>query len=127
MNTPQQAEALKQAILEAHDALHKGDYKHAHDILHQALGIDGTELNLSNKPYYHDFDHAFRAAVRKHNVAAAYVVIDLTPRPGEAGNCRLLTGGHVDVCGVVHDMYKAYLAANGFRIDDQGKPQGLQS
>lgn len=112
----------QQALLEVHNAMHQGDYKHAHDILHVALGITGDEVKVGGRSFFHDFDTAFRTAVRKHNVAAAYVVMDFTPRPGEEGNCRLLTGGHVDTCALIHDMYAAYLKVNGFTVDEKGNP-----
>lgn len=122
MNTQQQTDQLKQALLEAHNAMHQGDYKHAHEIMHAALGIDNQELVLTGKPYFQGFDQSFRTALRKHNVAAAYIILDFTPYPGEQGNCRLMTGGHVETCGLVHDMYQAYLKAHNFTVDEKGFP-----
>jgi hypothetical protein len=89
----------RELILQAHDLLHKGDVKGAHEALHKALGVDNDAPEAS-APMAHrmGFDSAFRTACRKNGVRAMYVLVD---SQDATGNARILSGGDAELCQFV--------------------------
>lgn len=74
-------EVNKEAVLAAHDALHKGDVQTAHDCLHKALCLDNGPLPIEPLAHVRGFEQAFVTACRKNGVRAAYMLIDPHHKP----------------------------------------------
>ena len=89
-------EEAVEAISQAHDQLHKGNVDQAHELIHKAMGIDNS-VEMPARPIAHrrGFDRAFIKACRKHEVKAAFVLVD---GEDESGRSRLLAGGDAELC-----------------------------
>lgn len=103
---------LEQALSLIHNALHAGNVQTAHELAHRALGIDGTKIDPSGPSFFRDFEKSFLTAVRKHNVAAAYVIFD-QPDPQQPNLLRILMGGHAFSVQLLKSVWKEGAAAIG--------------
>jgi hypothetical protein len=96
-----------EAVLAAHDALHKDDVETAHQCLHAALCIDANTSELPIAPLAHvgGFDHGFITACRKNGVRAAYIMIDPHAKP-DNGRYRLVSGGDQELSRVLDRTFR---------------------
>lgn len=88
---------LVERIVQAHDALHKGDVDTAHEQLHAAMGMD-RPLAVDPLADGERFDRAFRRLAAAHGVQAMYV--RTFGEPDERG-VRLVSGGDGALCELV--------------------------
>lgn len=90
-------ERFREALLQAHDRLHKDDPDSAHAVIHEAMGIrdHATDDAHDVEPMADTatFDAAFRDLCTTHNVRAAYVS---AVSESERGT-RLMSGGDADL------------------------------
>lgn len=108
--SPLRLAQLEQAMSLIHDALHKGDVEAAHELAHRALGIDGNEIDLKGPRFYRDFEQSFLTAVRKHNVPAAFLILDYDD-PSNPRKARVLTGGNAGTNAILEEIIKAGMHA----------------
>lgn len=94
---------FREALLQAHDRLHKDDPASAHAVIHAAMGIrdHATEDAHDVAPMGDNatFDAAFRDLCVLHNVRAAYVS---AVSESERGT-RLMSGGDAELSALVDE------------------------
>jgi len=86
----------REAVLAAHDALHKGDAEACHELLHKAIQGAGNDLPIAPLGHLGGFDASFATACRKRGVRAAYIAIDPASRSAD-GRVRLIVGGDLEL------------------------------
>lgn len=95
--TDRRVRRLQEALVQAHDRLHKDDVDACHEVLHAALGAGEAMTDVAPLAHRSAFDAAFRSLCIAKGVRAAYVLID----SADGDRARVLTGGDAHLCHVV--------------------------
>lgn len=87
---------IKVALAETRDLLGKGWHKEAADYLEGVVNGDGSlGRPMKPLPYVAAFEQAFKTACRKHNIIAAFCMVETEPVENDEKKkkYRLITGG----------------------------------
>ena len=93
-----------EALLQAHNALHRDDVDACHSVLHGALGVDDAiPPTVAALTPYHRFDSDFRRLCTTLGVQASYVLAGGMTERGT----RLISGGDGDLCVAIDGALRA--------------------
>jgi hypothetical protein len=95
---------LTEALLQAHDRLHKDDVDGCHEIIHAALGAGELPDDVAPLAQRAGFDREFQRICVEHGVRAAYVAVDSVDGNGRA---RMLSGGEASVVAMIDRSLRA--------------------
>lgn len=100
-------ERVTEALLQAHDRLHKGDTEGAHLELHRGLMLPNLNGTSTIAPLGHlaKFDAAFLALTAKHGMQVSYLLVDEKNSAPERK--RLISGGDADLCQYMDHQLRA--------------------
>jgi len=97
------ADRLTEAVIQAHDRLHKDDVYGCHEMLHRALGSGQLTSDVAPLSGLAGFDAAFRDLCMRSGVRASFVLAT----PAEDGHTRLVSGGDAELDNMVTSAVRA--------------------